>query len=151
MNLDYLLKHPDLFPAVIGVTQLQFEALLVLFDRGYCKCWYRKAWSIDRVRAIGAGRKSVLQTVSERLFFILFYYKTYPTFRLASVLFGVDKETIHRWKVFLEEVLWMTLGYQLSLPKKKMASGLTQKVVFLPFQDRHGAVGRKAQFDGVFC
>ena len=120
MNLDYLLKHPDLFPAVIGVTQLQFEALLVLFDRGYCKCWYRKAWSIDRVRAIGAGRKSVLQTVRERLFFILFYYKTYPTFRLASVLFGVDKETIHRWKVFLEEVLWMTLGYQLSLPKKKV-------------------------------
>lgn len=120
MNLDYLLKHPDLFPAVIGITQIKFEELLVLFDRGYCKCWYRKAWSIDRVRAVGGGAKSKLQTIREKLFFILFYYKTYPTFRLASVIFSVDKETIHRWKVFLEVVLWMTLGHQLNLPTKKV-------------------------------
>jgi hypothetical protein len=57
---------------------------------------------------------------AEKLMFILFYYKTYPTFRLAQVVFGVDKETIHRWKVFLEEVLWLTLGHQLTLPKKKV-------------------------------
>lgn len=120
MNLNYLLKHPDLFPAVIGLTQVQFEALLVLFERAYLKCWYQKAWSMSRLRAVGGGRKPKLVTTRERLFFILFYYKTYPTFRLASVLFCVDKETTHRWKVFLEEVLWMALGHQLSLPKKKI-------------------------------
>ncbi|HLC95174.1 MAG TPA: transposase family protein [Patescibacteria group bacterium] len=120
MNLQYLLKHPSLFPAVIGITQLQFDSLVVVFERAYFKCWYRKAWSIDRVRAVGGGRKTVLKTIREKLFFILFYYKTYPTFRLASVLFAVDKETTHRWKVFLEKVLWMTLGHQLVLPRKKV-------------------------------
>lgn len=120
MNLDYLLKHPSLFPAVIGITQEQFETLLVPFTRAYTKWWYRKAWSIDRIRAVGGGAKSKLQTVREKLLFILFYYKTYPTFRLASVLFGVDKETIHRWKVCLDAVLWMALGHQLTLPKKNV-------------------------------
>jgi hypothetical protein len=120
MNPAYLLKHPDLFPAVIGVTQVQFKQLLPGFERAYFKCWYRKAWLHNRVREIGGGRKSKLKTIEEKLFFILFYYKTYPTFRLASALFAVDKETIHRWKVFLEEVLWMALGYQLALPRKKI-------------------------------
>lgn len=120
MNLPYLLKHSDLFPAVVGITYEQFGKLLPLFDRRYHQCRYHKMWRSSRLRAMGAGRKPVLQTSSERLFFILFYYKTYPTFRLAQVLFGVDKETIHRWRVFLEEVLWLTLGYQLTLPKRKV-------------------------------
>lgn len=69
---------------------------------------------------MGAGRRAVLRSSAERLFFILFYYKTYPTFRLAQALFEVDKETIHRWKIFLEEALWLTLGHELSLPKRKI-------------------------------
>ena len=32
MNLLYLLKHPDLFPAVIGMSQEKFNKLLPLFD-----------------------------------------------------------------------------------------------------------------------
>src|SRR3989338_7533644 len=120
MNLPYLLKHSDLFPAVIGITYEQFRKLLPLFDQKYRQCRYHKMWRPNRLRAVGAGRKPVLRTTPERLLFILFYYKTYPTFRLAQMLFGVDKETIHRWRVFLEEVLWLTLGYQLTLPKRKV-------------------------------
>jgi len=120
MNLPYLLKHSDLFPAVVGMTYEQFSKLLPLFDQKYHQCQYHRLWRQDRSRASGAGRKPILQTSSERLFFILFYYKTYPTFRLAQVLLGVDKETIHRWRVFLEGVLWLALGYQLNLPKRKV-------------------------------
>src|SRR3990167_374419 len=120
MNLPYLLKHPDLFPAVVGMTYEQFSKLLPLFDQRYRQCVYHKLWRQDRLRAMGAGRRPVLRTSSERLLFILFYYKTYPTFRLAQLLFGVDKETTHRWRVFLEEVLCLTLGYQLTLPKRKI-------------------------------
>ena len=119
MNLPYLLKHPDLFPAAVGMTYEKFGQLLPLFDRRYHQCRYHGLWRQYRLRAMGAGRRPVLQTSSERLLFILFYYKTYPTFRLAQMLFEVDKETTHRWKVFLEEVLWLTLGHQLTLPKRK--------------------------------
>jgi len=135
MNLDYLLKHPDLFPAAIGMTQAQFNLLVPLFKRAYVKCWYQKAWSFNRVRSVGGGRKPVLRYTRERLFFILFYYKTYPTFRLASILFGVDKETTHRWKVFLEQVLWMTLGHQLTLPKQKVRTLTGMMEVFPDLQE----------------
>ena len=120
MNLLYLLKHSDLFPAVVGMSLENFNKLLPLFDQRYRQCMYHRLWRRDRQRALGAGRRSVLQTSSERLLFILFFYKTYPTFRLAQVIFGVDKETIHRWKIFFEEVLWLTLGHELTLPKKKI-------------------------------
>lgn len=120
MNLSYLLKHLELFPAVIGIKYEVFNKLLPLFDQRYYQCRYHKLWRKDRIRQTGAGRKPVFGTATERLFFIFFYYKTYPTFRLAQAIFGVDKETIHRWKIFLEEVLWLTLGYQLALPKKKV-------------------------------
>ncbi len=120
MNLTYFLKHPELYPAAIGISQTQFEQLVPDFEKAFTKCWYRKAWSYQRQRGVGGGRKTLLKHTRQRLFFILFYYKTYPTFRLASILFGVDKETIHRWKVFLEQVLWMAIGGQLSLPKKKI-------------------------------
>lgn len=102
MNLTYFLKHPELYPAAIGISQTQFEQLVPDFEKAFTKCWYRKAWSYQRQRGVGGGRKPLLKHTRQRLFFILFYYKTYPTFRLASILFGVDKETIHRWKVFLE-------------------------------------------------
>jgi len=104
MNLLYLLKHSDLFPAVVGMSSENFNKLLPLFDKRYRQSQYHKLWRWDR----------------ERLLFILFYYKAYPTFRLAQIIFEVDKETIHRWKVFLEEVLWLTLGYELNLPKRKI-------------------------------
>ena len=120
MNLLYLLKHPDLFPAVIGMSQEKFNKLLPLFDIRFRQSRHHKLWRWDRDRGMGAGRRSVLRTSSERLLFILFYYKTYPTFRLAQTIFEVDKETIHRWKVFMEEVLWLTLGYELRLPKRKI-------------------------------
>jgi len=104
MNLLYLLKHSDLFPAVVGMSSENFNKLLPLFDKRYRQSQYHKLWRWDR----------------ERLLFILFYYKAYPTFRLAQIIFEVDKETIHRWKVFLEEVFWLTLGYELNLPKRKI-------------------------------
>lgn len=128
MNLTYLLKHLELFPAVIGIKYEIFTKLLPLFDQRYRQCRYHRLWKKDRVRAAGGGRKPIFKTASERLFFIFFYYKTYPTFRLAQALLGVDKETIHRWKVFLEEILWLTLGYQLTLPKRKVrtAAGLLE-------------------------
>lgn len=120
MNLPYLLKHLELFPAVIGINSEQLNKLLPLFDLRYRQCQYHKLWRKDRIRQTGAGRKPIFKTALERLLFILFYYKAYPTFRLAQAILGVDKETLHRWKVFLEEVLWLTLGHQLTLPKRKV-------------------------------
>lgn len=120
MNLDYLTKHPELFPSVIGITYTQFHSLLYRFSFALHSAEELKAYGKKRLRKPGGGRKPVLRTDSAKLFFILFYYKVYPTFRLAQALFGLDKHNVLLWKVFLEAVLQKTLGRQLVLPKRRI-------------------------------
>lgn len=119
MNFIYLLKHSDLFPAAIGISHQRFEQLLVKFKYQLRRAEYEKAWSKIRIRQPGAGRKASLKTDRQKLFFILFYYKAYPTYRLAQLLFCFDKKNILEWKKFLEGVLEKTVDYQLKLPKVK--------------------------------
>jgi len=116
----YLLKYPHLFPAVLGISQSQFLSLLPKFSCALRRAENQKAFSKKRLRQPGAGRKpAVFKCDIAKLFFILFYYKVYPTFRLASVFFQLDIHSIFYWKEFLEPVLSQTIDYQLQLPKVK--------------------------------
>lgn len=124
MNYLYLLKNTFLFPYVIGITYSQFEQLLPKFSYALRQAEQKKAYEKIRVRDVGAGRKPTLQTDRQKLFFIFFYYKVYPTFRFAQVLFQFAYSNIYLWKEFLEPVLSATLGYQLHLPVVKVR-GLT--------------------------
>jgi len=58
----------------------------------------------------------------EKLFFILFYYRHYPTLRFAQVLFVLEDSQVCYWVHFLSDVLFEALGYQLELPKAKVNS-----------------------------
>ena len=44
-----------------------------------------KERKLDRKRAYGGGRPSGLKTMDEKLFYALWYLKTYPTFDIASL------------------------------------------------------------------
>lgn len=126
INYQYLNTHRDLFPAAVGISYTQFAVLLAKFTSSLRKAENTKAWSKPRIRIPGGGRKARLTSDTQKLFFILFYYKSYPTFRLAQTLFLFDKRNIQLWVRFLELVLWNTLGYQLELPivKAKTLHGL---------------------------
>ncbi len=120
MNLDYLTRHPELFPSVIGITYAQFRSLLYRFSFALRNAEEKRAFSRKRLRAPGGGRKPLFATDEAKLFFILFYYKVYPTFRLAQAIFGLDKRNVFTWKEFLEGVLVAALGRQLTLPKRRV-------------------------------
>ncbi len=122
MNLNYLLKHPELFQYVIGIRFSQLQEILPKFSLALRKAENIKAYSKKRLREVGGGRKATLKTDFDKLFFILFYYKTYPTFRFAQVLYGLDKRNIQLWVKFLAPVLFSTLGYELSLKMRKKIS-----------------------------
>jgi hypothetical protein len=113
---QYLAKHPELFPAVIGITHTQFKELLTKFSPHLRKAETNKAFSKVRLRTPGGGRKAKYTSDTAKLFLLLFYYKVYPTFRVAQVLFQLDKRNVQLWVRFLEPVVWKTLGYQLELP-----------------------------------
>ncbi len=75
-----------------------------------------------RQRASGAGRKPRLETVEYKLFYILVYFKGYPTFDLAGILFDLDRSQAHRWMHRLQPILEAALGKKMSLPKRKIRS-----------------------------
>ncbi|HYT45028.1 MAG TPA: transposase family protein [Methylomirabilota bacterium] len=120
INQHYLLKHRELFQYVIGISYAQFVALLPKFSSALRKAENDKAWKKRRIREPGGGRKATLKTDAEKLFFILLYYKAYPTFRFAQVMFGFDKRNIQLWVRFLEQALFEAVGYELELPKRKI-------------------------------
>lgn len=122
MNQEYLLKHPELFQYVIGINFNQFSKLLPKFLACLRKAEYQKIWGKKRLREPGGGRKAKLDSDYSKLFFILFYYKTYPTFRFASILYGLDKRNVQLWVKFLAPVLFNALGYELSLKMRKKIS-----------------------------
>ena len=121
-NQEYLLKHPELFQYVIGIRFNQFNELLPKFSKTLRLTEVRKSYSKRRLREGGGGRKAKLVNDYSKLFFILFYYKTYPTFRFAQTVYQLDKRNIQLWVRFLAPVLFETLGYELSLKMRKKIS-----------------------------
>jgi hypothetical protein len=119
MNIEYLLKHPELFQYAIGVKFDQFNAILPKFSTALRQAEHQKAYSFVRLRDVGGGRKATLKGDYQKLFFILFYYEVYPTFRFAQIQFGFDKKNCLEWKEFLAPVLFQALGYTLTLKIRK--------------------------------
>lgn len=66
------------------------------------------------------GRDFILKTPEEKLFFVLFYCKCYPTFDVASFIFGVDRSSCCRWAHWFIGALETTLGEKCVLPKRKL-------------------------------
>jgi len=119
-KLDRAKKSDRLMKALTGMTILEFESLVITFSLVFQK--YQATRKKKRQRAMGGGRKHTLKTAAERLFFILFYIKCYPTMDLAGFLFGVDKSRIQRWVNELLPLLEETLGREVVLPARTINS-----------------------------
>ena len=89
LNIDRILGQDRLIRATTGLNRKAFEDLLVKFTEVYLS-WPQKREK-PRKRKLGGGRKARLTTIKEKLFYILFYFKCYPTFDLAAVLFDFDR------------------------------------------------------------
>jgi len=70
----------------------------------------KKVWSPGaRKRKPGGGSKGKLPTMSDKLFFILSYYKTYPTFDVLGSQFGMARSKAHVNTYKLSPILYHTL------------------------------------------
>lgn len=120
LNIDKILNQDRLLRATTGLNRKAFDNLLVSFESVYLSDYHES--QSPRQRAIGGGRKSRLKTIKEKLFYILFYFKCYPTFDLAAVLFDFDRSQANRWVHRLQEVLEATLEEKQVLPKRKIST-----------------------------
>lgn len=105
--------------ALIGMSYQEFLELLPAFERELYQYAVHKQ---GRKRKVGAGKKGHLKTSADKLFFILLYLKTYPTFDVLA--FFSDKgrgrscEAVHLYLHILEKAL----GKKIVLPERKITS-----------------------------
>lgn len=121
LDIERVLREDRLLRAFSGLNYKAFEELQLSFAVALEQL-PAPARKQPRQRAVGGGRKAHLGSASEKLFFLLFYYKCYPTFDVAGVLFGVHRSRAHRWLLRWQPALETALGKKLALPERKLHS-----------------------------
>jgi hypothetical protein len=118
LNIQRVLNQDRLLRALTGLNRKAFDQLLVAFSPLY----EQSRQTQPRQRAVGGGRKARLLGTQEKLFFILFYFKCYPTFDLAGIIFDLHRSQAHDWMHRLQPILEETLGQKMVLPERKLDS-----------------------------
>lgn len=116
LDIQLVLNQDRLLRALTGLNRKAFDALLETFSLLY----KQTRSSQPRQRAVGGGRKARLLSTQEKLFFILFYFKCYPTFDLAGLIFEIHRSQAHEWMHRLQPILEASLGKKMVLPERKL-------------------------------
>ena len=117
--------------ALTGLSQVQFAKLLPTFSEVYQakrQADYEQAvQSGQRQRQLGGGRKSKLPTIADKLLFVLYYYKNYPTFDVLGTQFNLARSKAHTQVYLLSPLLHTTLVQLAMMPQRafKTAEELT--------------------------
>lgn len=118
MDITRAFKNDRLCKALTGMTMVEIEGLLPTF----ADLLYIKANSKKRKRKVGGGRRGELSTPLHKLFFILFYFKCYPTCDFAGFVFSFARGRASEWFLRLTPILEQTLGRNLVLPTRKISN-----------------------------
>jgi hypothetical protein len=112
--------------ALTGLSQAQFNHLLSVFSDSYQaiqqQTYAKGIESGTRRRKPGGGCKGKLPTMADKLLFVLYYYKTYPTFDVLGTQFEMARskanENLHK----LSPILYDTLVCLELMPYRELAT-----------------------------
>ena len=108
---DELKTNPRKFLSLTSLTPDEFESLLSAFEKAYLRKYPTSKTMSGKVRKrkTGAGRKSFLESMEQKLLFALVYQKGYPLQSIMGELFGISQgranEWIHRLLPILKQAL----------------------------------------------
>jgi len=107
-----LKEKPREFLAATGMTDEEFQALLPTFEKCYQLSLPSKPKPTKKKkqRARGGGRKSKLETFSDKLLFILVYQKTFQLQVMHGLQFGISQGRVNYWVHSLLPVLQQSLA-----------------------------------------
>jgi len=122
LSYEKVKDHPTRFRACTSLDVEEFEQLLPHFERAW-DAFVKETFikGKERQREYGGGRKATLAKVEDKLFFILFYFKTYPLQEVMGLLFGLSQSQVNVWVHRLSKVLRMALGTAQHLPEREPA------------------------------
>ncbi len=126
INVEQALKCDRFMKAATGFSSSEFNQMSESFDLElHNEKWTEYEKGVEREerdRKPGGGRIGNLKTAVEKLFFILFYFKCYPTFDVLGFLFGLDRSNAFRNVQKLIAALERVLDKKMVLPKRKINS-----------------------------
>jgi hypothetical protein len=87
------------FLALTGLTLKEFKALLPAFAAAYAHKYPhdRTVAGHKRKRHLGGGRHGGLDSIEQKLLFVLVYQKTYPLQVVMGELFGMSQSGTNQW------------------------------------------------------
>lgn len=119
LSYTKLQTKPRIFRSLSGLSLAEFEALLPQFEHAWQEHLANEYMHRDgRQRRYGGGRKAELVTTGDKLLFILFYFRHYPTQEVQGFLFGIGQAQANVWVHRLTRVLNQALGYEQQLPER---------------------------------
>jgi hypothetical protein len=120
MNTTKAFKDIRLIKALTGVSVKEFQSLIPVFEQAVLED--SRLRSKAKERHFGGGAKGKLLTTKDKLFFILVYVKTYPTFDFLGFIFSLHRSRAHRNTIKLLGSLEKALGRKIVMPEKKISS-----------------------------
>ena len=113
LSYDGVKEKPDTLQAMTSLNRNEFEELCTVFGQ----IEDEKTGQLEKDSSKG-GRKAILRSPEERLFFILFYLKTYPLQEVLAHLFGMSQGQANFLIYHLSEILRQTLRRTGHLPAR---------------------------------
>jgi len=124
--MGLLIRDDRQMKALTGLSQAQFDHLLPVFSAIYQATqqhtYETGVASGTRRRKPGGGAKGKLPTMAEKLQFVLYYYKTYPTFDGLATQFGMARSKAHEHLHKLSPMLYDTLVHLELMPYRELAT-----------------------------
>ena len=112
--------------ALTGLSQDQFDPLLPFFSTIYettqQKTYAAGVESGTRRRKPGGGSKGKLPTMAEKLPFVLYDYKTYPTCDVLGTHFAMARSKAHENLHKLSPILYDTLVHLDLMPYRELST-----------------------------
>jgi hypothetical protein len=112
--------------ALTGLSQAQFDHLLPVFSDLYQASqqhtYEKGVESGTRRRKPGGGSKGKLPTMAEKLLFVLYYSKTYPTFAVLGTQFAMARSKANEHLHKLSPILYDTLVHLELMPYRELAT-----------------------------
>lgn len=121
MSYQELKNKPKTLQSLTGLSPKEFESLLESFGKAWNDDIEATIQRVKRQRGYGAGRKAELETLEDKLLFILVYFRLYPTQVVQGYLFGIGQAQANVWIHRLTRVLNQALGKEQQLPQREPA------------------------------
>src|SRR5512135_3812437 len=117
LTFERVQSRPRVFQSLTGLPREAFRRLLPRF----AQISDQEQPQAKRQRRPGAGRKPTLRRMADKLLFILFYFRQYPTQETLAFFFGFSQGQACQWIHRLTPLVNAAVGVEQQLPARPPA------------------------------